>query len=110
AGPTNPIVPGTNSSTSASGASTSSVHDGRLVGSAAPEELVVVANANARYTFTSRGGGLKLIELKKYPESVGCRNRNGFLTNKLATLNTKAPVPAFALLGSEALQGDGNFT
>ena len=110
AGPTNPIVPGTNSSTSASGASTSGVPAGILIGSDAPEELAVAENENARYTFTSRGGGLKLIELKKYPESVGCRNRNGFLTNKLATLNTKAPVPAFALLGSESLQGDGNFT
>ena len=60
AGPTNPVVPGTNSSTSAPGASTSGVPAGMLVGSDAPEELVVVENENARYTFTSRGGGLKL--------------------------------------------------
>src|SRR5206468_4042228 len=35
-----------------------------------PEELLVLTNDNARYTFTSHGGGLKLIELVRYPESV----------------------------------------
>src|SRR5262245_20775083 len=33
-----------------------------------PEELLVVTNENARYTFTSRGGGLKSIELCKYKQ------------------------------------------
>ena len=33
----------------------------------APEEFLVMTNENARYTFTSRGGGLKLIELIGYP-------------------------------------------
>src|SRR5881409_1585711 len=36
----------------------------------APEELITLTNENARYTFTSHGGGLKLVELLKYPESV----------------------------------------
>src|SRR5207249_5711894 len=36
--------------------------------------------------------------------------KNGSPTEKVATLNTKALAPAFALIGSEALQGDGNFT
>ena len=38
----------------------------------APEQTIVLANAKARYTFTSRGGGLKLVELlnlsaKRFP-------------------------------------------
>src|ERR1017187_8215848 len=28
----------------------------------APEQTIVLMNAKARYTFTSRGGGLKLVE------------------------------------------------
>ncbi len=40
-----------------------------------PEELLVVTNSNARYTFTSYGGGLKLVELVHYPETVTTRRR-----------------------------------
>ena len=39
----------------------------------APENTVVISNADARYTFTSRGGGLKSIELLKYPETISAR-------------------------------------
>src|SRR5512144_2166169 len=35
----------------------------------APEQLVEITNAVAHYTFSSHGGGLKLIELLKYPET-----------------------------------------
>ena len=38
-----------------------------------PEELLVITNARARYTFTSRGGGLKSVELLDYPETVSPR-------------------------------------
>lgn len=107
---TNRITVGTNTASVPASGPAFRAPGGALVKSDAPEELVVVENDDARYTFTSRGGGLKLVELKKYPESVGCRPGNGQSTNKLATLNTKAPTPAFALLGGEALQGDGNFT
>jgi YidC/Oxa1 family membrane protein insertase len=40
-----------------------------------PEELLVITNARARYTFTSRGGGLKSVELLDYPETVSPRWR-----------------------------------
>jgi len=108
---TNSVAPDTNSPASppALAAPTSALPPGALVKSDAPEKLLVVENDDARYTFTSRGGGLKLVELKKYPESVGCRLKNAPSTNKFATLNSRAPVPAFSLLGSEALQGDGDF-
>src|SRR5256885_15525847 len=81
-----------------------------LVRPEVPEEVVIVEDENTRYTFTSHGGGVKLVELKKYPESVGCRDKNGMSSNNVATLNTGALVPAFALVGGEALQGDGKFT
>lgn len=76
----------------------------------APEELLVVTNDNARYTFTSHGGGLKLVELVHYPETVSCYRKQASTTNKLATLNTAAPVPVLTLLGDAALYGDGVFT
>jgi len=38
-----------------------------------PEQTIVLTNARARYTFTSRGGGLKLVELLRYPETISAR-------------------------------------
>ncbi|MBU6399130.1 MAG: membrane protein insertase YidC [Verrucomicrobia bacterium] len=81
-----------------------------LPAASAPEQLLVVQNDNARYTFTSRGGGLQQIELRRYPESIACnRKQNGVSTN-FATLNADAPVPAMAVLGGDAVLGDGVFT
>src|SRR5713101_6522537 len=37
-----------------------------------PEETIVVSNNLARYTFTSHGGGLKLVEFFNYHQRVGC--------------------------------------
>jgi len=53
----------------------------------APEELLVMTNDVARYTFTSHGGGLKMVELLKYPESVSCGSKQNVATNRVATLN-----------------------
>ena len=38
-----------------------------------PEQTIVLTNAHARYTFTSRGGGLKSVELLDYPETISAR-------------------------------------
>ena len=38
-----------------------------------PEQTMVLTNKRARYTFTSRGGGLKLVELLDYPETISAR-------------------------------------
>ena len=76
----------------------------------APEELRVITNARVCYTFTSRGGGLKSVELLDYPESVSPRWKREMATNGVATLNTRAPVPVLAILGDASLVGDGNFT
>jgi YidC/Oxa1 family membrane protein insertase len=75
-----------------------------------PEQTIVLTNAKARYTFTSRGGGLKLVELLDYPETVSARWRDQVHSGgKVASLNTHADVPVLALLGDTNLVGDGNF-
>jgi len=75
----------------------------------AAEELLVLTNEVARYTFTSHGGGLKLVELLKYPETVSCGGKKSAVTNRVATLNSEARQPVLALAGNEALTGDGVF-
>jgi len=73
----------------------------------APEELLVVTNETARYIFTSHGGGLKMVELFKYPESVACGARRNASSNRLASLNGPASQPILSLLHAESWQGDG---
>jgi YidC/Oxa1 family membrane protein insertase len=77
-----------------------------------PEELLVITTEEARFTFTSHGGGIKTIELLDYPQTVDCRAaKNGDAdTNGLATLNDRARVPVLALMNTDGLQGDGVFT
>ena len=62
------------------------------------------------YTFTSRGGGLKSVELLDYPETVSARWKKKVAKDGVATLNLRAPVPVLAILGDASLVGDGNFT
>jgi YidC/Oxa1 family membrane protein insertase len=71
----------------------------------AEEQLVTVENADAIYTFTSHGGGLKKVELKAYPDTVGCRRKGVTNQTELATLNDDARVPALALFAGTALDG-----
>lgn len=75
---------------------------------AGPEELLVFETAEARYTFTSHGGGIKHVELLKYPETVNRTRKqrlaeaeSGPQSKRVATLNHGAPIPAMALLGGE---------
>ena len=74
-----------------------------------PEDLVELTNGNAHYTFTSHGGGLKLVELLRYPETVASSRAERMRTNGVATLNSSTPAPTLALLDGEAVQGDGIF-
>jgi YidC/Oxa1 family membrane protein insertase len=76
----------------------------------APEELVTITNVHVRYTFTSRGGGLKSVELLDFPETVSPRWKKGVAADGVATLNTHTAVPVLAILGESNLVGDGNFT
>lgn len=76
-----------------------------------PEQVIVLTNDNARYTFTSHGGGLKTVELLRYPQTISprWRRRDGSDTNGVVTLNALAPVPSMAVLGDSSLVGDGDF-
>ena len=76
-----------------------------------PEQTLVLTNGKARYVFTSRGGGLKQVDLLAYPETISARWR-GQITNSasVAVLNARVDVPVLAVLGGESLVGDGNFT
>src|ERR1019366_10708440 len=78
----------------------------------APEQTMVLAKAKMRCTFTSRGGGLKLVELPEYPQTISARwtIKSGAQTNGVASLNTLALVPSLAVLGDASFVGDGNFT
>ncbi len=60
------------------------------------EQTVALENADARYIFSSIGGGFKQIELKRFPAAVDCSAKKS-PTNQIVTLNTKAPVPAFSI-------------
>ena len=77
-----------------------------------PEQTLVLANKRARYTFTSRGGGLKLVELLDYPETISARWKieNTTLSNGVATLNTRAAVPVLTVWGDAGFVGNGVFS
>ncbi len=73
------------------------------------EQTLTITNENARYTFTSHGGGLKSVELIHYPETISRRRKSQPLTNGVVKLNAEAPAPVLAVLGDETIQGDGIF-
>ena len=76
-----------------------------------PEKTLVLTNGRARYTFTTRGGGLKSVEFFDYPQTISARWKKDIHTAAgLATLNHKASVPALAVLGDASFVGDGQFT
>ncbi len=114
-----PVQPGTNIVTGqvSSGASNAPVATttatpaavAALPDSSIPEELVTLEDENARYTISSHGGGLKQVELKKYPEAVGCRPGKKSSTTSFATLNARAMAPAYTVFGDDALVGDAHF-
>ena len=72
----------------------------------APEALEIFETRDAILTFTSRGGGLKQVQLKGFLETVGCDRPQG--TNQFAILNDHARVPVLAMQAGDAL-GDNHF-
>jgi YidC/Oxa1 family membrane protein insertase len=68
------------------------------------ERTVTLDSEDASYVFSSIGGGLKLIELKRFPAETRCTDEKSTRTNAIVTLNTKAPVPSFGIIES----GDTN--
>jgi YidC/Oxa1 family membrane protein insertase len=75
----------------------------------APEQIITVSNADLIWHFTSRGGGLKDVDLAHYPSVIRHPGLPRPATNALASLNHGAPLPVLALLGYD-LEGDGDFT
>lgn len=73
-----------------------------------PERTLVITKSNARYTFTSRGGGLRTIELITYPETVK-RKKSAADLQDFATLNTPHAAPVLALFGDSSVQDEGEF-
>jgi YidC/Oxa1 family membrane protein insertase len=80
-----------------------------MVNSNQPERLVQVVKDNVRYTFTSYGGGLKLVELLSYPETAPTGWSRRRETIQPAMLDADTAAPTLALLGGATLQGDGIF-
>lgn len=76
----------------------------------APEDTIVLTNENARYTFTSHGGGIQLVELSRFPRTISKQSRTNPAVGGLVTLNTPVAAPALAIIGDAAVQGDGVFT
>jgi len=74
-----------------------------------PEQTVSLETDQAVYVFTSRGGGLKHVELKHYREVVGRRARKSDEGDRPATLNEGTPFPIFAILSTDALPIDGTY-
>ncbi len=75
----------------------------------APEVLIELTNSEAHYTFTSHGGGLKLVELLKYPEKVPTRREKGAQNTNVATLNTFTPAPTLAVLDAGATRTEDSY-
>lgn len=77
---------------------------------AGAEETISLGNDQARYTFTSYGGGLKTIQLLKYPETVSNSKKIPSDTNDIAMLNTPNAAAVLTILGDESVQDPGVFT
>lgn len=84
-----------------------------LTNSNVPEKLLVITNENVRYTFSSYGGGLKLVEFLGpevfFHETIPSW-RNNRTSTGVASLNTYTPSPTLAILDGPEIQGDGVFT
>ncbi len=74
------------------------------------EELLIVTNENARYIFTSQGGGLKEIQLVQFRETITRKRKDTVSVTNVATLNTPSQLPVLAILGDSSVVGDGVFT
>ncbi|MCX6895853.1 MAG: membrane protein insertase YidC [Verrucomicrobia bacterium] len=92
-----------------SGAPAAAVPPQPLFDTNAPEQTLSISNANARYVFTSRGGGLKLVELSRFPESFSTVRKKRTGAEDVATLNEGAPLPVGTLRDDGTTQGDGVF-
>jgi YidC/Oxa1 family membrane protein insertase len=73
------------------------------------EAEVTLENAEARYVFTSHGGGIEKVELKEFQDTIICRERNSNGRVGRATMNRFALTPMFALLGVDPAGGESGY-
>jgi YidC/Oxa1 family membrane protein insertase len=110
AGPTNAPVPGVSAP---GGASLSPLDKPERILNAGPapgpERTLVVTNDQAIYTFTSNGGGPRLIEMLRYPASVACDDKDAHSKEPFATVNTRAVEPTLALYGGQFFGADAGY-
>jgi YidC/Oxa1 family membrane protein insertase len=71
-------------------------------------QIVTVSNEDLIWHFTSDGGGLAEVDLRKYPAVIERPSANSAPAGP-ASLNTNAPIPVLSLLG-DGIQGNNNFT
>jgi len=76
---------------------------------ATPGKVLRLENEQIRATITSRGGGLRFVDLKEYPASVGCRAKDQALASEPAALNQPAFLPAFVHSDSGELGPESEF-
>lgn len=74
---------------------------------AGPEETLVLQNASARWVFTSRGGGIKHVELPGHLALTG-RHAKG-RSNGPVILNHDSLPPLLGWVGASAIEGDGSY-
>lgn len=74
-----------------------------------PEKTLVVTNNGQAWHFTSRGGGISLIELLDYPAAIACARDIPAETN-FASLNNRARLPVLTITGDTSITGDNNYT
>ena len=74
----------------------------------APKQILSVSNSDLIWHFTSHGGGLKTVDLRRYPSVISRTSRPGAAFD-VASLNSSAPFPVLSVLGND-IQGDGSYT
>jgi YidC/Oxa1 family membrane protein insertase len=75
---------------------------------AIPGQILTVSNEDLIWHFTSAGGGLASVDLRKYPAVIE-RPSAKLAPPGLASLNINAPIPVLSLLG-HGIQGNNDFT
>jgi YidC/Oxa1 family membrane protein insertase len=75
----------------------------------APEQILTVSNADLIWHFTSRGGGLKEVDVISNLAVIRRPGLPGPDSHALVSLNHNALLPVMAVMGRD-LEGDGNFT
>lgn len=75
-----------------------------------PEQTITLSNANARYVFTSRGGGLQSVDLLRFPESLSTIRNARSSTGEVVTLNDAELLPIGMFLDDSNMQGNAEYT